>query len=479
VLPSSWRVVLDPGTRRIDDGSVLVGGSPLRLLRLNAAGTRFVDRLVQGGQIGSTVQGQRLVRRLLDAGIAHPRPHGGDDTAPTPDDVTVVIPVRDRPRPLAATLAHLGPVGAVIVVDDGSGDDATAEVATRAGAHVLRHHIPRGPGAARNTGWRRATTPLVAFVDAECEPATGWLDILLPYFSDPVVGAAAPRITTQVDTGLLPRALAAYERARPTLDRGPAEASVRPRSRVPFVPTAAIVVRRSALVAVDGFDETMLVGEDVDLVWRLGQAGATVRYQPMASVTHPPRPTLRTWLRQRFVYGTSAAPLARRHGSAVAPLTVSAWTAASWGLIAAGAPCAGTAVAAATSALLAPRLRRGVRHPWAEAARLAGLGHLYGGLAVADAVRRAWWPIALLAAIRWRRPRLAWALTAVVPPLVEWWRERPPVDPLTWSAFRLVDDMAYGAGVWAGCWQERSLTALRPDLTNWPGRRPAVEVAYS
>lgn len=464
--------MLDPGTRRIDDGTVLVGGAPLRLLRLSPAGARFVDGLVGGGPVGEATGGQQLVRRLLDAGIAHPRP---DRSLHTTDDVTVVVPVRDRPDGLAATLAHLGPAGAVIVVDDGSGGEATAEVGMRGGAEVIRHHTSRGPAAARNTGWRLATTALVAFVDAECVPAGGWIDTLLAQFSDPSVAAVAPRITTATPTAL-PGPLAAYELARPSLDRGPLEAPVRPRSRVPFVPTAAIIVRRAALVEVDGFDEDLRVGEDVDLVWRLTEAGWTVRYAPSAMVSHPSRPTVPAWLRQRFDYGSSAAPLARRHGQAVAPLSVSPWTLASWGLVGLGAPISGTALGAASTALLAPRLR-GLRHPWQESARLAGLGHLYGGRAVADAVRRAWWPIALLAALGWRRTRLGVALAVTVPSLIEWWHERPPLDPATWSLLRLVDDVVYGAGVWAGCWHERSLTALRPELTNWPGRRPAVEPA--
>ena len=71
-----------------------------------------------------------------------------------------------------------------------------------------------------------------------------------------------------------------------------------------------------------------------------------------------------------------------------------------------------------------------------------------------------------------RRP-----FAVAVPPLIEWWHDRPPLGPATWSLLRLVDDAAYGAGVWAGCWRERSLAALRPDLTNWPGRKPAVEAA--
>lgn len=470
-LPPGWRLRVDPATRRLDGGRVLVGGAPLRLLRLNAAAAKVVDRLDAGDEVGEGSGAQQLARRLLDAGMAHPVP---DAARLGRGDVTLVVPIHGEPAELDATLGRTGGAGAVVVVDDASPDAAgVAAVAARHGARLLRHEENRGPGAARNTGWAVAATEVVAFLDADCTPVEGWLEHLLPHFDDPAVVAVAPRIVTDV-VPELPAALAAYEHARPTLDRGPAEATVRPKSRVPFVPTAALLVRRAALESAGGFEVGLRFGEDVDLVWRLVDAGGTVRYDPGTTVTHGSRSSVGGWLRQRFLYGTSAAPLARRHGPKVAPVAVSPWTAVAWGLAAAGAPVTGVAVAAGSSALLAPRLD-GIEHPWREAGRLAGLGNLYGGLALSDALRRPWWPLALVGVVASRRFRRAAVAAVVVPPLLEWRRTRPPLDPVTWTALRLVDDVAYGAGVWAGCWQERSLAALAPDLTSWPGRTPAVE----
>jgi mycofactocin system glycosyltransferase len=250
---------------------------------------------------------------------------------------------------------------------------------------------------------------------------------------------------------------------RSPLDRGPREGAVRARSRVPFVPGAALVVRRTVLEDLGGFDEALRYGEDVDFVWRIVARGLAVRYEPSSSVEHPPRPTIGAWLRQRFDYGSSAAPLARRHPGALAPVAVSAWSASAWALTAAGSPLLGTGVAAATTALLAPRLTA-LQHPWAEAVRLAGSGHLHAGAQLASAVRRTWWPLALVAAAGSRRARRAMAL-AFAPTALE---------PL-----RILDDVAYGAGVWAGCVRERSLAALVPDLASWPGRGQAVEAAVT
>jgi len=63
----------------------------------------------------------------------------------------------------------------------------------------------------------------------------------------------------------------------------------------------------------------------------------------------------------------------------------------------------------------------------------------------------------------------------VIPPLVDWWQGERSVDPVRYLALRVADDLAYGAGVWAGCLQHRTAEPLRPDLRSWPGRTPAVE----
>ena len=484
-FPPGWGLTLDGGLRRADDGRVLIGGYPVRILRLSPAGARTVEAWATGAPVGAAPAAGRLARRLVGAGMAHPRPPAVTGPEPQPT-LSLVVPTRDRPQALVRLLnTALGqgfggprnpgsgwPVpDEVIVVDDGSADPAAvAAVSIRFGARLLRHEHSLGPAAARNRGWLAAGSELIAFLDDDCRcpDGTGWLEALAPLFQDPSVALAAPRV--QSARGRAPGWLAAYESAHSPLDRGPAPAPVRPFSPVPFVPAAALLVRRTALEAAGGFDESLTVGEDVDLVWRLAEAGWSIRYMPGAVVTHQARPDLGSWLVQRFRYGGSAVPLDRRHPGAVAPLRVSAWTALAWGLVATGAPAgvmAGVGVGAATTALLVPRLS-GLEHPVTEAVRLGGRGQLWAARRILAVLRREWWPVLAAASVTRRGRRVG--LVVLLVAAVDSRRSRPAgVSRLRWLGLALADDAAYGAGLWSAVMSSRRFGALAPRLSSSPG----------
>ena len=481
LAPAGLRLRPDPGSRLLAGGTLLMGGSPVRVLRLTPSGARQVAGWWSGTPVPGHEKARALARRLLDTGIAHPVPGAATSG---PGDVTVVIPVRDRQAELARCLAGLAPMPQliparmprvilarmprVIVVDDGSDDPAAvARIASGAGARVLRRAVNGGPGAARNTGLAAADTPLVAFLDSDCVPGPGWLDALLPHFADPAVGAVAPRIVPDEPGRTW---LARYEGASSTLDMGARASVVRPGSRVPYVPGAALVVRRDA--AGTGFCEDMRVGEDVDFVWRLAASGWRVRYEPAATMRHQHRVRLRQWFGRRKDYGTSAAILEQRHPGTVRPLYISAWTALAWLAAASGHPAAGAACTGASVALLARRLARvtgeqwpTARTAWSLAARLAGGGTLTAGRPLGSAISRTWWPVALPAAVAVRRLRAPLAALVLAPPLLDWLDRRPPLDPARYVAARLLDDLAYSLGVWQGCAGHRTIRPLLPELT--------------
>ena len=316
-LPSGFGIETDSLTRQLAPG-LLFGGSPLRILRLTPAG-QAAWRELQAGPVASRRTGA-LARQLTDAGLAHPQP---PELSSAPD-VTVVIPVYDRAAMLDRCLATLGTRYRVVVVDDGSKDPhAVAQVASRHGAVLIRRDINGGPGAARNTALESVTSDLVAFIDSDCAAAPGWIERLAPHLADPLVAAVAPRITALARGTWAGR----YTSASGALDLGGTAARVLPRSQVsvrphrgPARPAGRAADRRPRWAAGCGgpspspaprvFDESMRTGEDVDLVWRLHEAGWRIRYDPAVQVAHHEPATWPALLARRYRYGTSAAPLA-------------------------------------------------------------------------------------------------------------------------------------------------------------------------
>lgn len=469
------RFLVDPGSRRFGPGGrVMLAGSPRRLFRLSEAGAAIVDRIGTGRALVDSPARSELVDRLLDAGVLHPYPTAAEGAASVAD-VTLVVPVRDRAGGLESLLESVlvaddTPV-AIVVVDDGSTDpDAVRAVVTAAATadgvavELVRNEQPRGPAAARNTGLRRVATSLVAMVDSDCRVERGWLAPLLTQFADPRVALVAPRVRSREMSRVgLGGVLASYETLRSPLDLGRHRARVAPSTAVSFVPSAAVLARVGVLAELGGFDEQMPTGEDVDLVWRMVGEGHRVRYEPSSVVEHEPRTSIPGWLAQRAGYGRSAAALNRRHPGRVAPVVMGRWSAVVWGLVAAGAPLPAAAVVAATTVGVVRAL------PDLPARTTAGIaigGHLAAGRQLARAMVREWWPVAVGLSVFSPRTRRVLALASCTTVVRAWRagvdRAHPEISPSAFAALALLDEVAYGTGVWIGCFEQRSLRALLP-----------------
>lgn len=211
---------------------------------------------------------------------------------------SVVIPTVGRPS-LQVLLDALDPAGyPAVVVDD--------RVSPRAGLDVpgwvrVVDGGGRGPAAARNAGWRRTTTPWVAFLDDDVLPAPTWA-------ADLAVDLA----------GLAPEVAGSQGRLRVPLpaDRRPTDwERVTAGLADARWATADMAFRRPALVRVGGFDERFprAYREDADLALRLLDAGYGL-VQGAREARHPVRPASR-WVSVRTQAGNADDALLRRlHG---------------------------------------------------------------------------------------------------------------------------------------------------------------------
>lgn len=216
-----------------------------------------------------------------------------------PPEISVVIPTHDRPGGLARLLAALGRQTLaperfeVLVVDDGS--TVPAQARGDAPARIIRHQRPRGPAAARNSGWRHATAPLVAFIDDDCTPAEGWLDGLL---------AAADGAGVVIQGRVLPMPHEPQHPLSHTIEVAGADGL--------FV-SANIAYPRVLLDHLGGFDEsfTRACGEDVELGARALRSGALLQFAADAVVYHEVRPmNLRDHVRHTLKWTDSVRALA-------------------------------------------------------------------------------------------------------------------------------------------------------------------------
>ena len=203
-----------------------------------------------------------------------------------PAPAAVILPTAGRPAYLDVALASIVPqattLGAeVLVVDDGP-SDATRAAAERHGARYVAHPRSLGLNAARNTGARETTAPLLAYVDDDVEVHAGWLAALIVAdASQPAdVGVFTGPILARFDDH--PLRLCGREDPPVThLDLGPHDRDAE------HAWGANMAVRRAALERVGPFDESReLYGDEQEWQARLKAGGGRIRYVAGAALDH-------------------------------------------------------------------------------------------------------------------------------------------------------------------------------------------------
>jgi mycofactocin glycosyltransferase len=221
---------------------------------------------------------------------------------------SVIVPVRDGADTIDDCLASVlalsypGPLE-VVVVDNGS-RDGTAEALLRHGDRIAVVEEPRpGPAAARNAGLRRATGEVVAFTDADCVVEPDWLERLVAPLADPAVGIAGGRILARPPVGAVARFGEVIHDHRMAIEV----------YQPPYAITMNWASRRATLIELDGFDEGLRRCEDVDLSYRLVQAGYRLAYVAEAVVRHRNESTLPGLFEEGFLHGFYGVQATKRH----------------------------------------------------------------------------------------------------------------------------------------------------------------------
>ncbi|MBX3024459.1 glycosyltransferase [bacterium] len=240
---------------------------------------------------------QRLYREALPA---------LPDPAPRVSVVVCAYNAEGTIQPCLESLRALRyPDVEVIVVDDGS-SDATAAIARQHPWARLISQPNRGLSAARNAGIAAATGALIAFTDADCVVDPDWLTYLAWSFTNPDAAA--------VGGPNLPPPQAARTAACVAAAPGGPTHVLLDDETAEHIPGCNMAFRREALAAIGGFDPLFrAAGDDVDVCWRLQDAGLRIGFSPAAMVWHFRRDTVRAYLSQQRGYGAAEALLAQKH----------------------------------------------------------------------------------------------------------------------------------------------------------------------
>ncbi len=452
---------------------LLVSRSPLSILRLNSS----LKDLISNGQDGLiapvSLAEQDILEQLSAKGFVERVHESTSCTRLEMPTVSIIIPVKDRADELGRCLESLASVDypnglcQLIVVDDGS-SDASPDVARQAGAIVIPSGgTGRGPAAARNVGARIATGDILAFIDSDCTASKGWLKELIPSFADSETVAVGGRVNGMSDESVVDR----YEAVMSSLSLGNRELSGSIGDDTFYLPSCNLLVRRQAFLHAGGFNDEMHVGEDVDLTWRLRDKGWTIRYLPKGDIDHEHRSTIRSFMSRRFDYGTSEGMLQRLHPdrrkqmlvpplfALLLALCLMAPFSGGWSLLAAAVVFI-TDVAAVKFKLF----RRGA--PIATTALLAARLRALGSLVYYLSYHLSRYYIFPLLSVSLLLPKFFPVPVFVM--LCAAWVDhsvrKPQLSFVSYLRIYMLEQVAYGAGVFWGCLHNRCFDNYRISL---------------
>ncbi|WP_449282820.1 mycofactocin biosynthesis glycosyltransferase MftF [Leucobacter sp.] len=456
-------------------GRVTIGGSPWSVTLIPDRFRPFARRLFAANRSGltaATPEEQEAALFLLDLGIADPLPAAATAAA-RPDDLEIVVPVYRHAEQLERCLASLREDGLpVTVVDDASPRLDAARIRKIAHAHGAKLIVRKtngGPGEARNDGFRATTAPFVAFLDADVTASPGWAARLRPLFDDPLIGAIGPRVRPRIEGG---SAVELYEETRSELDMGPDPSRVVYGVPVGWLPSASVIVRRSA-VTDPPFEPGMRVGEDVDLFWRMHEAGWTVRYVTDVVNHHEVRTALKDFSQRRAMYGSSAADLELRHPGRLIPARPSLSGLAVVAVLAnrrAWVRWLALPIAAYEFARQRRLLGKGM--PISVAVEMTGRSLWSDAFWMGHLLRRDWWPVGwgVLALTPFSRMARAVATAMLWEPVRDHLLRPTRLGPFRSLTLRLFDDASYGSGVIRNAVRKRVPNVVMPRVRFpfWP-----------
>ncbi len=222
--------------------------------------------------------------------------------------ISVVITSRNNEATIGECVRSIGhqdyPKDCIeILLIDANSTDKTANIAAEFGAKVvsLSGNAPK----AYNHALKITHSEVLAFVDSDAKVESGWLKKLVQHLNDPKTAGVSGNIETWNSENTWARAIGydiktRYGRIGEFTGR---------------VATMNLLLKRSVLEELGGFDENFPSQYDTELGFRLTAKGYKIAFERDAICYHFNRPTLHAYWKQQLQYGRNTVRLYFKYAS--------------------------------------------------------------------------------------------------------------------------------------------------------------------
>lgn len=190
-------------------------------------------------------------------------------------NITFVVPMLNEEKHIRycieAIISEMEDNDSLIVVDNGS-TDMSPEICKQYDKVKLLHMPKCTIGAVRNFGARSSNSELVAFIDADCTILKGWRGNVISAINQKGVAAVGSKYKIPPNANMIERAW--YSQRNYKI------------SRVKYINSGNLVVKRRIFEQLGGFNEGLITGEDTELGWRINKAGYVMIDDPSIQCVH-------------------------------------------------------------------------------------------------------------------------------------------------------------------------------------------------